>query len=606
MNQLPARAELKNHEIQAFTGLITGAAKGTEALGFRVLDNFVFTREVNGLALAPSKQVLFTENETVQRFIVLWDGQTPGQTNPTIYTQTGVGIRYRFQWTTASGTLLSYGTDFASKFNIQKIWRGKMGVLQSANQTYGAASAFKLNFMSTNGFKDTTRDPAFTATVTAIADPNTTLAAGDYRIAVLEAKKILVGFDEFYVLENGTYPSTVLTLVAGQAIQIAWTSVDAVVAAIIPAFTNTQMAGFETGVLTTNPSKILSFDLLGGTSNAYYPYSLMAYASGQFVAYRFGRTWIAGNTVRANLEKSTSPFGVEDKPNPTTSTLYYSNTETLWGFPKANFINLAITGSITGLATLGNLLIVFSESEVWAISGNTDADFYARKLDIKPGCINQDSLQEWRGVLFFLARDGIYAMTESGQAVRVSDGIRDVFLNMGNTPTISSGIDRLKAEYLIAINGVLYVYDIDRKAWMTRGTANWVEGGNVVSVSDGAVVSALNGTSQVTGVMQTEFFDFGMPEVDKFFRQVRLAIENNTAASCTITVQPIKPDGTNGVAPASQVVLANTRARLNFGLRGQSMVGRGLAFKITIVGLPGVLVRPDISIQWRALGERGR
>jgi hypothetical protein len=605
-------------EIKQFRGLVSGTPKGTQALGFRVLDGFTFKREVSSGANAPmvgaltianGRRTLFTNEETVSRMLVLWD--EPDFVDPAVYTQSSTAntVRYRASWTTAGGTALTYpvasGTDFSGRThgNLKKIWRGKMGVVGWS--TYPTDDRFPLSFCLPGGVTHNSLNDPFTATppvVTVVAGGS--LPATNWNVHILPLRRLTVGNDKWYVSGyfRDIYTVAKTTAAANLSITVSWAAGVEAIMVVLEDIANKVF--YDVSFQATSPFTISSLPLVAAETQQYFT-EWLANNDGLTAAYRNDRTWIAGNTFRYERIDDTR-LGYEVQQN-NTATLWYTDPGRPWAFPLNNFITLSITGDITAMATLGDALVVFSRVEIWAITGNTELDFVAQKIGGNaPGCLSSLALCEAGGMLYYLGLDGVYALSNQG-VTRVSDPIRDVFASMGSTPTVSMGFDRNNHEVLMALNGVLYVLDLDHQSWSTRGLADIVEGGEVVTITNGAVVKALDDTSTVqTAVLQTDYLDFDMPEEDKFFRMLRVLIENDTAQSATVTITPVKADGTLLAPLPSKTVNAGSRGRLSFNLPGYVLNGRGVAFRLTITGLPGVVLREELSIDWFSRGRRGR
>lgn len=77
---------------------------------------------------------------------------------------------------------------------------------------------------------------------------------------------------------------------------------------------------------------------------------------------------------------------------------------------------------ITGAASFKDVLVVFTDVSMYVVLGSSAADFQARKIDGGVGCISHWSIVEANGLLYWMARDGIYAF-DGSKATKVSVGI---------------------------------------------------------------------------------------------------------------------------------------------------------------------------------------
>ena len=61
---------------------------------------------------------------------------------------------------------------------------------------------------------------------------------------------------------------------------------------------------------------------------------------------------------------------------------------------------------ITGLSSIGQVLLVFKKLSVWALYGNSPGNFTVRKISTAVGCISGRSIQKAESFAIFLGRDG--------------------------------------------------------------------------------------------------------------------------------------------------------------------------------------------------------
>lgn len=74
-----------------------------------------------------------------------------------------------------------------------------------------------------------------------------------------------------------------------------------------------------------------------------------------------------------------------------------------------------------------DFLMVANEDETYGVYGFGRNDFVVRTLSREVGCIEDKSVQEKDGALYWMSRRGIEKMTTQGGISRVSDGVKDVF-----------------------------------------------------------------------------------------------------------------------------------------------------------------------------------
>lgn len=81
-----------------------------------------------------------------------------------------------------------------------------------------------------------------------------------------------------------------------------------------------------------------------------------------------------------------------------------------------------------------DFLFAATEDEIYGVYGFGRNDFVVRTLSREVGCIEDKSVQEKDGALYWMSRRGIEKMTTQGSTERISDGIKDIFDTLiGNT-----------------------------------------------------------------------------------------------------------------------------------------------------------------------------
>ena len=68
---------------------------------------------------------------------------------------------------------------------------------------------------------------------------------------------------------------------------------------------------------------------------------------------------------------------------------------------------ISVGANITGLVVFRQQLIVFTESSIFQVVGNTISDFQLQPITIDIGCVDKDTIQEVGGDIMFLGPDGL-------------------------------------------------------------------------------------------------------------------------------------------------------------------------------------------------------
>lgn len=77
---------------------------------------------------------------------------------------------------------------------------------------------------------------------------------------------------------------------------------------------------------------------------------------------------------------------------------------------------------ITGAASFKDVLVIFTDISMYVLLGATDANFQLRKIDSGVGCVSHWSIVEANGMLYFMARDGVYVF-DGSKVQKASVGI---------------------------------------------------------------------------------------------------------------------------------------------------------------------------------------
>lgn len=102
-----------------------------------------------------------------------------------------------------------------------------------------------------------------------------------------------------------------------------------------------------------------------------------------------------------------------------TNAVYYSDIENPEYFPPAdNSFNVSTT--VTGIRELDNIFFVFKERSIDAVSGDFGTDQFEVDNITKAnvGCVAHATIEEVNKTIWFLANDGVYAISSEGLAKR--------------------------------------------------------------------------------------------------------------------------------------------------------------------------------------------
>jgi hypothetical protein len=126
---------------------------------------------------------------------------------------------------------------------------------------------------------------------------------------------------------------------------------------------------------------------------------------------------------------------------------------------------------ITGMASVGQNLIIFKQNSTWILKNGTPTTFQLTKISASIGCIAPDSIVECEQFALFLSNIGVYAATPNGVAL-MSYNIQPDFDSMSNaTKQLACG-GRIRTQYWLAVdtdsdskNDTAYVLDYVYGMW---------------------------------------------------------------------------------------------------------------------------------------------
>lgn len=166
--------------------------------------------------------------------------------------------------------------------------------------------------------------------------------------------------------------------------------------------------------------------------------------------------------------------------------VWWSNFNEPWGF-NANTGNLPVDSTVfddgaVAMASTGGTLILFKKRTTHAVWGTTDADFQVYFL-FKRGCISAQSVAAQDGVVYWIARQGVYFYVGGGGFDPVQNKVSDGNYQQSNIKSVLDGLsmaDRAAAVgffydsmYHLSLPTLnkTYVFDLRQRAWYRMGFA---------------------------------------------------------------------------------------------------------------------------------------
>jgi hypothetical protein len=249
-----------------------------------------------------------------------------------------------------------------------------------------------------------------------------------------------------------------------------------------------------------------AFSALGGTPPA----------NVSFIETHKGRVFMANSSAG----KSRLHFSFLDDPEDWT-TIAGEATD-------AGFIDVGLDDGdvITGMKSIGSVLLIFKNNSTWALFGSTALDFKVRKLSPTVGCCNGKTAVVCDTFAIFLSHLGVYAANSEGVTM-LSYNIKPTVDAFTAASRVLACAGRLNTQYWLCIdtdadsaNDTVYYLDYVYGVWgkytnkkenvfYTRRTGGLISGG-----ADTDVVRLHNDTdndngSAITMVWDTPDYDFG-------------------------------------------------------------------------------------------------
>ena len=282
--------------------------------------------------------------------------------------------------------------------------------------------------------------------------------------------------------------------------------------------------------------------------------------------------------------------------------------------------NINVGGTVTALAVFRQQLIIFTETSIHQLTGNTIADFNLQPITTDIGCIDSDTVQEIGGDVMFLGPDGLRLVSGTD---RIGDfGLAVVSKTIQNTMTgfisantsFTSCVIREKSQYRILgfntniteenAQGILATQFApqggDNMAWAeTRGIranvadSNYNQNTEVVLFShdDGYLYQMESGNSFDGANIKTTFATPHMPISDprrrKTFYKLFLYTDPQGSVSFNVSLK-LDFDSQGTIQPAPLSIL-NTQGVVGFfgtGTFGSTKFGTKLLklFEAQVVG----------------------
>lgn len=143
------------------------------------------------------------------------------------------------------------------------------------------------------------------------------------------------------------------------------------------------------------------------------------------------------------------------------------------GATGAGFIDIGRNDGdkITGIASIGQVLLIFKNFSTWALYGNAPTNFTVRKISNAVGCVAPKSIVKAESFAIFLGHDGVYSARPDGVAL-LSYNIKPTIDSISySTKQLAAG-GKIRSQYWLAVdtdsdnlNDTVYVLDYVYGSW---------------------------------------------------------------------------------------------------------------------------------------------
>ena len=129
----------------------------------------------------------------------------------------------------------------------------------------------------------------------------------------------------------------------------------------------------------------------------------------------------------SKIESVLSASRAEINLNP--SMVYWSDESDPAGIRVDHFIQVGFGETVTGLNSTGEVLLVFTDRNIYALTGYSDDTFQLSRVVTGTGCVSHQSIVTEAGVTYFASQDGIYAFGGLGapEAVQLTEGLQQLW-----------------------------------------------------------------------------------------------------------------------------------------------------------------------------------
>ena len=210
---------------------------------------------------------------------------------------------------------------------------------------------------------------------------------------------------------------------------------------------------------------------------------------------------------------------------------------------------------ITGISIFAESIIVFKTGEnprIYRIDGSDTSSFQSTLLLEGSSCWNENTVAATPVGLFYLAKDGVFALTGGQEIITLASSKFDKrMLNDLKKEHVEGIYDPVNGLYIIGCDRVFYVFNVYTKGWFKWETLSYInclrflERGIYFGTTQGTILfynqtsfkdysEGLELTLPVFTTIETALYNFDQPGIAKFIKYCYLIFECDKGVTLNI------------------------------------------------------------------------
>jgi hypothetical protein len=192
---------------------------------------------------------------------------------------------------------------------------------------------------------------------------------------------------------------------------------------------------------------------------------------------------------------------------------------------------------VTGLVTYANHVIYFTENSMHELYGTGPHNYSFQTLSNSIGCVNNRTIKEVNGILYFLGRDGVYAYDGGTLPKIISEKVKK-HIDEATFANACAGV--YKDIYYLYTGSVVITFS--KGIWNVEDDAGVVEFVNLNGVLYGLTADGItemvdaDGDEEVTATWVSKWFSFDNAGSTKFVRNIYVVCDIPTGGSIVVYI----------------------------------------------------------------------